>query len=152
MNKPERILSVDFLRGFTVAGMILVNNPGSWSHIYPPLRHATWNGCTPTDLVFPFFLFIVGVSLSYSLLAAKNDTSKRKKVYFKIIKRSFILFFLGLLLNGFPYYNLSEIRIPSVLGRIAIVFLCSAIIYVNTTKRTQIIITSMLLVLCYIGW
>ena len=66
-TKPQRLLSLDFFRGLTVAAMILVNNPGSWAHIYPPLEHAEWHGCTPTDLVFPFFLFIVGVSIAYAM-------------------------------------------------------------------------------------
>ena len=74
-NKPERLLSLDFFRGLTVAAMILVNNPGSWGNIYAPLEHAAWHGCTPTDLVFPFFLFIVGVSISYAMGSKKLDPS-----------------------------------------------------------------------------
>ena len=80
MSAPsERLLSLDFFRGLTVAAMILVNNPGSWSHIYAPLEHAEWNGCTPTDLVFPFFLFIVGVSIAYAMGSKKLDSSRVAK-------------------------------------------------------------------------
>jgi len=67
MQKSERLLSLDVFRGITIAGMILVNNPGTWNAIYPPLQHADWNGCTPTDLIFPFFLFIVGVAIPFAI-------------------------------------------------------------------------------------
>jgi predicted acyltransferase len=75
LKSPVRLLSLDVFRGLTVAAMILVNNPGSWSTIYAPLKHAEWNGCTPTDLIFPFFLFIVGVSISYALGSKKESTN-----------------------------------------------------------------------------
>ena len=81
----KRLLSLDFFRGLTIAAMIIVNDPGSWSHVYAPLRHAEWNGATPTDLVFPFFLFIVGVSISLSLSKRKNGGLN---LYTKIFKRS----------------------------------------------------------------
>ena len=94
----KRLLSLDFFRGLTIAAMIIVNDPGSWSHIYPPLRHAEWNGATPTDLVFPFFLFIVGVSISLSL----SKREKSSNLYLKIVKRSVIIFLLGIFLALFP--------------------------------------------------
>src|SRR6478672_1036484 len=100
--KPQRLLSLDFFRGLTVATMILVNNPGSWSHIYTPLEHAEWNGCTPTDLVFPFFLFIVGVSIAYAMGSKKLDPSSHNKTILKALKRTSILFGLGLILALFP--------------------------------------------------
>ena len=81
----KRLLSLDFFRGLTIAGMIIVNDPGSWSHVYAPLRHAEWHGATPTDLVFPFFLFIVGVSISLSLSKRKGSSN----LYLKIFKRRF---------------------------------------------------------------
>ena len=81
----SRLISLDFFRGLTIAAMIVVNDPGSWSYVYPPLRHADWHGATPTDLVFPFFLFIVGVSIVLALSKVKNSKSS---VYFKIIKRT----------------------------------------------------------------
>src|SRR4051794_13458273 len=83
-----RLLSLDVFRGITVAAMILVNNPGDWAHIYPPLEHAAWNGCTPTDLIFPFFLFIVGVSISYALSSRKPTVEDHAAVMRKVFKRS----------------------------------------------------------------
>ncbi len=147
MTKPERILSVDLLRGITVACMIMVNNPGSWGSIYSPLSHSAWHGCTPTDLVFPFFLFIVGISISYSLSAAKNSTENQNKLILKIVKRSTIIFSLGLLLNLLPTFDFSTVRIPGVLQRISIVFLFSALLFLKTNVRTQVIIASSILVI-----
>ena len=72
-EKKQRLLSLDFFRGLTVASMIMVNNPGDWEHVYPPLEHSKWNGCTPTDLVFPFFLFMVGVSITLAIGSRKDD-------------------------------------------------------------------------------
>jgi predicted acyltransferase len=102
-------------RGITVAAMILVNNPGDWSNIYPPLRHAEWHGVTPTDLIFPFFLFIVGVSITFSLSTRKYDQAGHNKLILKIAKRSLILFGLGLLLHLFPGFDFATVRIPGVL-------------------------------------
>jgi predicted acyltransferase len=98
MSENQRLLSLDFFRGFTIAAMILVNNPGSWSHVYPPLLHAPWHGWTPTDLIFPFFLFIVGVSITLSFSTNKENHAPRKDLYKKIIRRTIILFALGLFL------------------------------------------------------
>ena len=105
--KTERLMALDVLRGLTIALMIMVNTPGSWSYVYPPLRHATWHGCTPTDLVFPFFLFIVGVSMWYSF--KKYGTGISGKGLRKIVKRTLIIFLLGLLLNLFPYFNFEKV-------------------------------------------
>jgi predicted acyltransferase len=130
----SRLLSLDFFRGLTIAAMIVVNDPGSWSYIYAPLKHADWHGATPTDLVFPFFLFIVGVSISLSL-------SKRKasgNLYFKIVKRSIIIFLLGIFLALFPSFDFENLRIVGVLQRIAIVYLICAILYLNTSFSTQL--------------
>lgn len=133
---PRRLLSLDVFRGATIAGMILVNNPGSWSHIYHQLDHADWNGWTFTDLIFPFFLFITGVSL---VLSRSNSAQQSKsKIYLKILRRSAILFALGLFLNGFPYYNLATLRIMGVLQRIAICYFFASIIYLETSLRGQI--------------
>ncbi|MBM9502588.1 DUF5009 domain-containing protein [Leptospira sp. 201903071] len=118
--KKKRILSLDLFRGTTVAGMILVNNPGSWSFIYAPLKHAKWNGCTPTDLVFPFFLFAVGASIPIAL-DSKKETSKGR-IWIRILKRSCILFSIGLFLNFFGEWSLENLRIPGVLQRIAFVY------------------------------
>lgn len=93
MKKSERIVAIDILRGMTVAGMILVNNPGSWGHMYAPLRHAAWNGLTPTDLVFPFFLFIMGVSMYISL--SKFDFTLSRPALYKIVRRTVLLILIG---------------------------------------------------------
>jgi predicted acyltransferase len=152
MNSSKRLLSLDFFRGLTVAAMILVNNPGSWGHIYSPLGHAEWNGCTPTDLVFPFFLFIVGVSIAYALGSKKDDESTHTKTILKALKRALILFGLGFILAIFPrnfqefdlINSLQNVRIMGVLQRIGIVFFISAVIFLKlSTKnifRTMILI------------
>ncbi|AUD02306.1 acyltransferase family protein [Spirosoma pollinicola] len=137
-----RLLSLDFFRGLTVAAMVLVNNPGDWAHIYAPLEHAPWNGWTPTDLIFPFFLFIVGVSITFAL-----DGGKAKKgVVGKIVKRSITLFLLGLFLNFFPKFDISVVRIPGVLQRIALVYLACSLIFLKTSSRQQLYILCGLLV------
>src|SRR2546427_9429852 len=94
----ERLLSLDAFRGLTIAGMILVNNAGDWSHVFPPLQHAAWDGWTLADLIFPFFLFVVGVSMSFSFSRRVRQSSILKPVYLQIVKRTFFLFVLGLLL------------------------------------------------------
>src|SRR5437870_1484554 len=101
----ERLLSLDVFRGLTIAGMLLVNNPGTWSSIYPPLEHATWNGWTPTDLIFPFFLFIVGVAITLALGRRVEDDGSKRDLYLKIIRRSLIIYALGTFLAWFPFYN-----------------------------------------------
>src|SRR5665213_556077 len=115
----KRLLSLDVFRGITIAGMILVNSPGNQT-AYWPLDHAEWNGLTPTDLVFPFFMFIVGMSLVFSLRRRREKTRSEANLFKTILRRTLILFGFGLLLNGFPYYHLSTIRIPGVLQRIAL--------------------------------
>lgn len=145
-SATERLVSLDVFRGLTIAGMVLVNNPGSWSHIYWPLGHASWHGWTPTDLIFPFFLFIVGVSITLALGGRVENAAKTRGVYWKIIKRALIIFALGLFLAGFPYFNLGTIRIMGVLQRIAICYLVAALIFLKTNLRQQLIITAALLV------
>ncbi len=98
-----RLISLDMFRGLTVALMILVNNPGSWSHIYTPLEHAEWNGWTPTDLVFPFFLFIVGVAMALSFSKRLEAGASRRDLINKILSRGVIIYGFGLFLNGFPF-------------------------------------------------
>src|ERR1700733_14992608 len=100
--QKTRLVSLDFFRGLTVAAMILVNNPGDWGHIYAPLEHSVWNGCTPTDLVFPFFLFIVGVSIVYAMATKKTDTSNHRGMILKAARRSLTIYALALLLNLIP--------------------------------------------------
>jgi len=133
----NRLLSLDFFRGITIAAMILVNNPGSWAHVYPPLLHAQWHGWTPTDLIFPFFLFIVGVSITLAFSGKKERHVPAKDLYGKIIRRTLILFALGLFLNGFPFFDISTIRIPGVLQRIAICYLVASALFLHSGARTQ---------------
>jgi predicted acyltransferase len=142
--KSERILSVDFLRGLTVAFMIFVNSPGSWEYVFPWFAHSKWNGCTPTDLVFPFFLFIVGISVCLSLAPIQFKPVTTALIV-KLFKRAGILFLLGLLLNGFPYYHLDTLRIPGVLQRIAIVFLVCAFVFLYTSARFQLVLVIIML-------
>ena len=131
MEQSKRLVSLDVFRGITIAGMILVNNPGDWGNIYPALGHAKWHGVTPTDLIFPFFLFIVGVAITLSFAKRKARGDSDTKLIVQVIRRSAIIFLLGLVLQGFPYYDLSIIRIPGVLQRIAIVYFFSSIIYLK---------------------
>jgi predicted acyltransferase len=135
----KRLKSLDLFRGLTVAGMILVNSPGNET-AYWPLDHAEWNGLTPTDLVFPFFMFIVGMSLVFSLRRRKTDHTSNAQLFKTILRRTLILFGLGLFLNGFPYYHLSTIRIPGVLQRIALGYFFGSILFLLTSTRTQIIL------------
>ncbi|MEH0156008.1 DUF5009 domain-containing protein [Limibacter armeniacum] len=137
-NKADRVMSLDVFRGLTVAGMILVNNPGDWGHVYAPLLHAKWHGCTPTDLVFPFFLFIVGVSISFSMWGVKDKPEKHGAVLKKVIIRSLKLIGIGLFLSGFPYFNLETLRLPGVLQRIGIVFFFAGFIFLKTSWKAQL--------------
>jgi predicted acyltransferase len=132
-----RMQALDVFRGMTVAGMILVNNPGTWGAIYSPLKHAEWHGWTPTDLVFPFFLFIVGVSITLALSRRVETAGSKRDLYWKIVRRSLIIFGLGLFLSGFPSFDLSTIRVPGVLQRIAVCYLCASFIFLKTDWRKQ---------------
>lgn len=145
-----RLVSLDVFRGITIAGMVLVNNPGTWSHIYWPLGHATWHGWTPTDLVFPFFLFIVGVAIPLAFGRRVEQGGSKRDLYLKIARRTLIIFALGMFLAGFPYFPFSTIRIPGVLQRIAVCYLFASVIFLNTKVRTQIII-AVVLALVYWG-
>ncbi len=149
-NPPNRLVSLDVFRGLTVVGMVLVNNPGSWAHIYWPLEHAEWNGWTPTDLIFPFFLFIVGVAIPLGLGKRVERGDKFKALFRKILYRSAVIFLLGEFLAGFPYFHLSTIRIPGVLQRIAVCYFFAALIFIRTRPRTQAIIALALLIVYFI--
>lgn len=142
----NRLVSLDVFRGITIAGMVLVNNPGTWSNIYWPLEHAEWHGWTPTDLVFPFFVFIIGVAIPLAFGRRTESGGSKRDLYLKIVRRTAIIFALGILLAGFPYFQLSTIRIPGVLQRLAVCYLFASIIFLNTKVRTQIIVTVALLV------
>jgi len=154
-NAPNRLLSLDVFRGITMAGMVLVNNPGTWSAIYSPLAHAEWHGATPTDFVFPFFLFIVGISITLALGRRVETGAANRDIYLKIFKRAFVIFILGLFLATFPFYNftknewldISTVRIMGVLQRIAICYLAAALIFLHTNWKQQTIIAVALLVI-----
>ena len=122
----KRLIALDVMRGLTIALMIMVNTPGSWAYVYAPLRHAKWHGCTPTDLVFPFFLFIVGVSMWYSFKKFGNGITK--KGFLKVGKRFSIIFLLGVLLNAFPKFDFENLRFFGVLQRIAIAYGIAALL------------------------
>jgi predicted acyltransferase len=149
-SSAGRMLSLDVFRGITIAGMILVNNPGTWGAIYAPLKHAEWHGWTPTDLIFPFFLFIVGISITLAFARRVETGDDQYDLLKKVFKRSAVIFGLGLFLNGFPYFDLAEIRIPGVLQRIAVCYLVASIIFLKTGWRTQAITATALLLLYWI--
>lgn len=150
MNK-ERIISIDVLRGLTIFLMIVVNTPGSWSHVFAPFLHAKWHGCTLTDLVFPSFLFVVGLSMSQSF--QKLSTANNLNLIKKITVRAALIFIIGLLLNWFPFYltPISELRIFGVLQRIALSFFGAGVLLVLLKKRNWLIATSLLLLLLHWG-
>ncbi|MEO3406694.1 DUF5009 domain-containing protein [Mucilaginibacter sp. CAU 1740] len=147
-TKRPRLLSLDFFRGFTVAAMILVNDPGDWGHIYWPLEHSKWNGCTPTDLVFPFFLFMVGVSIVYAMESKKAEVENHSKLLLSILRRTVIIIALGICLPLINDFQFAHLRIPGVLQRIGLVFGITALLYIKTGIRTQVIIA----VSCLIGY
>jgi len=155
-EKSIRFLSLDVFRGMTIAGMILVNTPGSWEYVYAPLRHAPWNGCTPTDLVFPFFLFAVGNALSFSI--SKYQSLGSGKVMKKILTRTLLIFAIGIFLNWFPFVRWDEgalvfksfesLRIFGVLQRIALAFIGGALI-VHFFKPLQAFVAAIILLIGY---
>jgi len=132
----RRILSIDVFRGLTAAGMVLVNNPGTWGAVYAPLRHADWHGWTPTDLIFPFFLFILGVAIPLALGRRLRDEG-RAGIVLRILRRAAIIFALGLVLHAVSNFDAATIRLPGVLQRIAACYLVAALLFVFTTWRTQ---------------
>lgn len=149
MSNKNRIESVDVLRGFTIVAMILVNTPGDWGAVYSPLLHANWHGLTPTDLIFPFFLFIVGISIFY---AYKNKRTT-SKTYKKIANRSLKLIGLGLFINVFtPIFPFVEdfetLRLPGVLQRIGVVFFISSVLYINCSWK-QLLGISIFILIAY---
>lgn len=136
-SNTNRLTSLDAMRGFTMAAMILVNYPGSSDFIYQPLEHAEWNGLTPTDLIFPFFLFIVGISISLSFTKMLDKGASRKELYRKIFIRALKIFAVGLFLSVLPSFDIFNIRITGVLQRIALVFLACSFLYLTTSAKTQ---------------
>jgi predicted acyltransferase len=135
----QRLVSIDVLRGLTIAFMILVNNNGNNDLAYRALNHSPWNGCTPTDLVFPTFLFIMGISLVLSYMARIGRGEKRTTLLGHIFRRFVLLFFLGLVVNGFPYFHLATLRIYGVLQRIAVCYLLASLLLL-VTRRVWVMI------------
>ncbi len=142
-----RLVSLDIFRGLTLAFMIIVNTPGSWNYVYPPLEHSKWNGCTPTDLVFPAFLFIVGVSTWYSLKKYGNEINGSS--IFRIFRRTVAIFAVGLFLTIFPHFgmNYSNLRIMGVLQRIALAYCMGALICLAVRREYLWIVIAVLLLL-----
>ncbi len=143
LDKNKRLVSLDILRGAAIAGMMVVNNHGPTSSVYTQIEHSPWNGWTFADWVFPTFLFVVGVAMVLSFRHRSEDSTGKKKIYWHVLRRSAILFFLGLILNAvsynnFPFFFLSTIRIPGVLQRIAVCYLIASLIILNTGIRGQV--------------
>jgi len=168
-NTRERLLSLDVFRGLTVAGMLLVNDPGTWSAIYPPLEHAPWHGWTPTDLIFPFFLFIVGITTQLSLDARRARGDDEDAIRRQILRRGALIFLFGFLINGFPFFTWGAVdgvanptflerigdrllhwRIFGVLQRIGVAYIVSALIASRARVRTQVIVTAVMLFVYWI--
>jgi predicted acyltransferase len=150
MEQTKRLLSLDVFRGLTIALMIVVNNPGSWDFVYPPLLHSKWNGCTPTDMVFPFFMFIIGAAMWYSY--KKYNYTLTGNLAIKILRRTFLIYIIGLAINAYSTFTLdvSHIRIMGVLARIALGY-CIASFLVLGLKSNRLLITGGLILLAYWG-
>jgi predicted acyltransferase len=158
MMNQQRYYSLDVFRGATVALMILVNNPGSWGHIFSPLGHASWHGCTPTDLVFPFFLFAVGNAMSFVMPKLALGTTN--EFWKKVIKRTILIFLIGLFLNWSPFVKWSDnqlvfktwenIRILGVLQRIALCYFFASVIVYYGKSKISLFIGMMILVTYWI--
>ena len=140
METSSRLVSLDVFRGITMAAMVVVNNPGDWGSVYAPLLHAPWDGWTPTDLIFPFFLFIVGVAITLSKRSASTAS---------ILKRAAVIFVVGLLLSGYPHFDLSTWRIPGVLQRIAICYAVAALVYARWRRPPVIAAVAVALMVGY---
>ncbi len=147
--KPERLLSLDAFRGATLLAMVAVNNPGTWDAMYAPLQHAEWHGWTPTDLIFPWFVFIMGTAVAISMKKYREGAKPPAAVYGRIIKRTVVLFALGLLLaasgaiyyalaGDFSHFNISNLRIPGVLQRLALAYLAVSLLALHVGWRGQL--------------
>jgi predicted acyltransferase len=146
----ERLLCLDVFRGFTLLGMVLVNShPGK---IYPPLAHARWHGWTFTDLIFPFFMFIVGVAIPYSFATRLRRGESPRSLFVHILRRSVLLFAIGMFLNAVPDFNLRTLRIMGVLQRIAICYFMASVIYayLRWDAKTIVRVSAVILVLYFV--
>jgi predicted acyltransferase len=148
VEPTKRLKSLDVMRGATIAGMLLVNNAGDWGHTFAPLLHAEWNGWTPTDLVFPFFLFMVGVAVPLAFATRlEKSGGDLGPLHRQIVRRTAILFALGLFLTWFPFMGIdwSRVRIPGVLQRIAVVYFFASLAYLHLSTRARAWLTAGLL-------
>ena len=146
-----RLASLDVFRGVTIALMILVNDPGDWTVAYPQLKHAAWSGWTMTDMVFPFFLWIMGMAMTLSLGKRMQQGASTGDLILHALKRAAIIFALGIVVNGFPFglgapFSFATLRIPGVLQRIAICYFVASVLFLKTKPRTQFITALGLLV------
>ena len=146
-DAPVRLISLDAFRGFTIAAMVLVNNPGDWSNLHAQLAHAKWNGWTFTDCIFPFFLFIGGVAMTLSLGRLAAAGADRPRLLLKLTKRAALIFLIGFLLNLIPRFDFDTVRIPGVLQRIALCTVLAAPIVVYLGWRAQLAVIASLLAL-----
>lgn len=137
VSSKQRLISLDAFRGATIAAMMLVNNQGSHTGGYAPFYHAEWHGLTPTDLIFPFFLWMVGVAMTFSFARRVEEGGDKIVLIRHTVRRSALIFGLGLLLAGFPNYDMETIRIPGVLQRIAVCYLIGALVFLYTTWKGQ---------------
>jgi predicted acyltransferase len=142
----HHLASLDALRGITIAGMILVNNPGNWNAVFEPLTHAFWDGCTIADVVFPFFLFILGAAMPFAFSRRTSRGHTRRDLYRRIGRRTAVLIVLGLILNAVASLPAAgSMRIPGVLQRIAVVYLAAAVIVMDATPAQRVVIIAVLL-------
>ncbi len=149
VSTSERLMSLDLFRGATIAAMILVNNPGDETTAHWPLQHAAWNGWTPTDLIFPFFLFIVGVAMAFSFSSRQQQGQGRGRLLKHVLWRGLLILALGIFLNGFPNrYHLDHLRFYGVLQRIAVCYVITAVLELWTGWRTQLAVA----VACLAGY
>jgi len=146
-DAPVRLTSLDAFRGFTIAAMVLVNNPGDWGNLHAQLAHAKWNGWTFTDCIFPFFLFIGGVAMTLSLGRLAASGADKPRLLLKLAKRAALIFLIGFLLNLIPRFDFEHVRIPGVLQRIALCTLLAAPIVVYLRWRAQLAVIAALLAL-----
>jgi predicted acyltransferase len=149
-SPSRRLLALDVFRGLTIAGMIVVNTPGTWTHVYPPLLHAEWHGWTPTDTIFPFFLFIVGVSMPISFARRRSQGAARRELLLHSVRRGLIIFGIGLTMNllSLILFHREHLRIPGVLQRIGVVYLVASAIYLLLPRR-GVFATAIVLLLGY---
>jgi predicted acyltransferase len=145
ISQQRRLVSLDAFRGATIAGMILVNNPGLWTDSYAQLKHSAWNGWTFTDMIFPFFLWIMGVAMTFSFSRRRESGATPGTLMAHVLRRALIIFALGIVVNGFPFgvgapFSLSTLRIPGVLQRIAICYAAASALFLTGRVRTLIMV------------